>query len=84
MQYFVLKTAKKLNKTAMKRANTETHNHYCSFVYPANPKLPVKAHTYAFKPVEKQISANASMVVASEITKCSIPIAKIHHQILPQ
>jgi len=36
-------------------------------------KLPFKAHTYAFKPVEKQIFANAGMEVASQATKCSIP-----------
>jgi len=60
----------------MKGANIETNDHGSySFVYPANPKLPVKAHTYAFKPVEKKILANASMVVASERTKSSIPIA---------
>lgn len=40
-----------------------------------NPKLPVKAHPYAFKPVEKQIFANASVVVSSKRTKCSIPVA---------
>lgn len=45
------------------------------FLTPTILKLPFKAHTYAFKPVDKQIFANASMEVASQGTKCSIPTA---------
>jgi len=43
------------------------------FLTPTILKLPFKAHTYAFKPVEKHIFANASMEVANQGTKCSIP-----------
>jgi len=51
---------------------------------PSILKLPFKAYTYAFKPVEKQIFTNSSMEVASQATKCSIPTAWKLHQILTQ
>lgn len=54
-------------------AETNAHSNH-SIVYPANHKVPVKAHTYAFKPVETQIFANATIVVPNEITKCSNPV----------
>ena len=61
----------------MKGANVPNDtNDWCNYyyVYPVDPKLPIKVHPYAFKPVEKQIFANATMVVSSERTKCSIPV----------